>query len=367
MNIGILTSSRADYGIYLPLLRKLSQSKDIHLTIFAFGTHVSHFHGYTLNKIIEDNWGELVPVESMVLGDSPEAISTAMGLTTAKFSSIWQGYQKKLDQLICLGDRYEMFAAVGASIPFNIPVCHIHGGESSLGAMDNIFRHCITLMANTHFVSTETYARKVRYIAGEDAHVWNVGALSLDNLQSMKLLSTEEFQKQFDIDLQKPTILTTFHPETKAGERNLQYTDELLKAIEQTRDYQWVITMPNADTYSNNIREKLHQFNDKHDNVIGVENFGTLGYFSIMKHCRFLVGNTSSGILEAASLGKYVVNLGDRQKGRVCSENIIHVPLEKQAILDGISQAKQSGDFRGENVYWNGGASDRILAILSEK
>ena len=365
MNIGILTSSRADYGIYLPLLRRLSQGGSFKLFIFAFGTHVSHFHAYNIEKLIADNWGEVVPVESMVLGDSPEAISTAIGLTTIKFSSVWQKYEGELNLIICLGDRYEMFAAVSAAVPFNIPICHIHGGETSLGAIDNIFRHSLTQMASLHFVSTEQYAEKVRKLSDENAQVWNVGALSLDNIQQMELYSVSDFHRKFGIDLNIPSILTTFHPETKAGEKNLQYVEELIQAILLSRDYQWIITMPNADTFGNRIREKLNDIIDQNPSIIGIENFGTRAYFSAMKHCKFLLGNTSSGILEAASFCKFVVNLGYRQKGRACSENVIHTPINTAAILDAIARAASLGEYTGNNIYWNGGASDRIYNVLA--
>ena len=156
MNIAVLTSSRADYGIYLPLLKKLQSDPFFNLKIFVFGTHMSVFHGLTKNQIKEDGFEISREIESLVLGDSAEAISSAMGLTMLKFASVWAQEQNETDLIFCLGDRYEMFGAVMACVPFNIPVAHIHGGETTIGAIDNIFRHSLSLASKLHFVTTHT-------------------------------------------------------------------------------------------------------------------------------------------------------------------------------------------------------------------
>lgn len=361
MRIAVLTSSRADYGIYLPLLKAFTADSNFELSIIAFGTHLSHFHGYTLDQIKADGFENIETIESLILGDSETAISNAIGNTIINFSSFWKQHKNRIDLVFALGDRYEMFAAVAASVPFNIPIAHIHGGETTLGAIDNKFRHTITIMAEYHFTSTKMYADRVIKLGAKKNHVFNVGALSLDNLQNLRLLTIDEFKDKWHIDLSKSTILTTFHPETVSVERNYQYAQELSNALQQlSKTYQIVVTMPNADTMGMIIRKELDQLISRNSSIIGIENFGTLGYFSCIKHCTFLLGNTSSGIIEAASFGKYVINLGDRQKGRTQSENTIDVPVNKEAILNAVAAISKE-EYQGKNVYQHKIKSSKLI------
>ncbi|MEM6321133.1 MAG: UDP-N-acetylglucosamine 2-epimerase [Bacteroidota bacterium] len=366
MKIAVLTSSRADYGIYLPLLKKLEADDFFELEIIAFGTHLSTFHGYTLQQIRQDGFNVTHKLETLILGDSEIAIANAIGNTITRFSGLWEGLREKINLVLALGDRYEMFAAVAASTPFNIPIAHFHGGETTLGAIDNKFRHAISQMSTLHFTSTEAYANRVSAMIGDTANVFNVGALSLDNLMDFSLLSLEAFQQQFNIDLRFPTILTTFHPETVDIEKNVVYAQKLVEVFEQlaTR-YQVVITMPNADTLGGAIREVFKKIIGTNDKVIGVENFGTLGYFSCIKHCRFLLGNTSSGIIEAASFGKFVINIGNRQKGRARSRNIFDVPIEREAILNAVAMIEDHNyKFDGKNAYFQKNSSQKVVNLL---
>ncbi|PSJ72606.1 UDP-N-acetylglucosamine 2-epimerase (hydrolyzing) [Sphingobacteriales bacterium UPWRP_1] len=364
MKISLLTSSRADYGIYLPLLKKLSKNKQYKLQIIAFGTHLSPFHGLTIKNILSDGFKIAHSIESMVAADSAEAIATAMALTTMKFSSLWALLHKKTDLIICLGDRYEMFAAVSASIPFNIPVAHFYGGETTLGAIDNKFRHAITQMATYHFVATAQYAQTVAALTNNSPFIYNVGALSLDNLENIALINMEEFKSTYNIDMKNKTMLVTFHPETVSAELNYMYVKELISALSKI-SYQIIITMPNADTMGSRIRTELLLFAKQNPNrVFAIENFGTQGYFSCMALCSFLLGNTSSGIIEAASFGKYVINLGNRQKGRACSNNVLHTPIKCKNILAAIKQVEKLPPYSGDNIYYKGNASQKIIDIL---
>ncbi len=364
MRLYVLTSSRADYSIYLPLLKRLQADDRFDLQLIALGTHASVFHGSSLDRIRSDGFEVKQVIESLVLGDSSEAISSAIGLTTLKFSSFWAAEEGQVDLILCLGDRYEMYAAVLASLPFQIPVAHIHGGETTLGAIDNVFRHSLSLMSSWHFVSTEAYVDKIKMLIPESERVFHVGALALDNLGEIDLMAHDDFKETFGIDLTIPTILTTFHPETVSLEKNGSYARELAESINNLSDFQVVITMPNADTMGNEIRKVFQELITSSSHVIGVENFGTVGYFSIMKSCSFLLGNTSSGILEAASFGKYVINLGDRQKGRLCGENVFHCPVDAEAILTLSREIAAMGNYEGENIYWNGGAAAKIVEAL---
>lgn len=369
INLVVLTSSRADYGIYLPLLKKLEKSSEFDLSLIVFGSHLSRFHGFTLDTIKKDGFQIEAQVESLILGDTKEAISNAIGNTVTKFSSIWANLENKINLVMALGDRYEMFAAISALIPFNIPVAHLHGGETTLGAIDNTFRHALSIMSNYHFVSTENYAEKVSQIMGSKENIYNVGALSLDNIDELSLLSKKDFFNKFAIDLSTPTILTTFHPETVSAEKNGLFADILCEVFDfLTNRYQIVITMPNTDTMGTIIREKFNNLSKQNTKVITIENFGTRGYFTCMKHCTFLLGNTSSGIIEAASFNKFVLNLGDRQKGRATSGNILETPIKKEKILKQIENLENRKDFKfkGKNIYHLKNSADTIISKLNQ-
>ena len=366
MRVSVLTSSRADFGIYLPLLNSLNKDPYFDLNIIAFGTHLSHEHGFTLNNIIEHGFNVQHKVKN-IIGDTPKEIAEAMALTIKEFSEIWNVEKGKTDLIICVGDRYEMYAAVSASIPFNLSIAHIHGGETTLGSIDNIFRHSLTLMATYHFTSTESHSEKVIKLTNNMSNVFNIGSLSLDNIDTIQLLSIDEFKFKFNIDLTKPTILVTFHPETVLYENNEGYTKEICSTFEEMQNFQIVITMPNADTMGNIIRENFIHLSSKYNHIFSVENFGIQGYFSAMKHCKFLLGNTSSGILEAASFNKYVINLGNRQKGRTAGKNVLNVPIDKILILEMVKKVTNWGEFFGENIYkGTQPANQRIIEVLKK-
>lgn len=362
MKIGVLTSSRADFGIYLPLLKLLKADLFFELNIIAFGTHLSGSFGETIQEITASGFTVTTSVDTMPASDSPQDIAASMGKTITHFSDVWQN--NRYDYLIALGDRFEMFAACASALPFNIPIAHIHGGEETIGAIDNVFRHCITQMASCHFVTTETYKQRVVVLKGTDEHVYNVGALSIDNLTTLPLLSIEEFKQKFDIDLSKETILITFHPETVAFEKNEEYIKQLVAALEELSKYQLVITMPNADTMGNIIRKELLTFAEKKTNVFTLESFGAIGYLSCMKHCTLMLGNTSSGFVEASFFPKYVINLGKRQSGRIVSKNIRNCEIKKEAILEAIHAYETLVIPEKVELYGNGNAAQLIVKYL---
>ncbi|WP_276367355.1 UDP-N-acetylglucosamine 2-epimerase [Chryseolinea sp. H1M3-3] len=363
--IGILTSSRADYGIYYPLLKKLQSDSFFSLSVIAFGTHLSAKFGHTVDRIKEDGFIVTHELDTMPPNDSPEGVSIAMGKTILAFSSLW--VKEKFDVVLCLGDRYEIFAACASSIPYNVKLAHLHGGEETLGAIDDCLRHSITHMSTIHFTVAEPYRQRVVALKGSDKNVFNTGSLSIDNLKHLKLFTIEEFKKQFNIDLSIPTILITFHPETVSYEKNDWYVNELVGALEELTSYQLVITMPNADTMGNVIREKLNQFIGRSANAIGVESFGMLGYLSCMKHCSLMLGNTSSGYVEASFFPKYVIDLGTRQNGRIVTENIRKCDIEKTAILKAVNAYSYIQLPSKIDIYGSGESSDYIVKILKEK
>jgi GDP/UDP-N,N'-diacetylbacillosamine 2-epimerase (hydrolysing) len=258
-----------------------------------------------------------------------------------------------------------MAAAVLAGIPLNVRFAHIHGGESTLGAIDNIYRHTITLASKLHFVSTEKFADRIRELNGPQARCIVTGSLSLDNLKSISFLSIESFLEKWGIDLTIPSILTTIHPETVDYTLNETFARESVDALSVlTQSHQVIITMPNADTSGTVFRNAFNQlYMQIPGRVYMIENFGTQSYFTCMKYVDFLLGNTSSGIIEAASFGKYVINVGNRQKGRLSGKNVLHVPFNKSAILE--ASTKIAGKiYTGTNIYFKANASQAIIREL---
>lgn len=362
--ISVLTSSRADYSIYRPLLQLLQQQPGVKLQIVAFGTHTATEFGHTVDAIRNDGFHVEKELPFVLDATSPASVAFSMAKTMEDFSVVWQ--QLPANIIVCLGDRYEMFAAVAASIPFAIPVAHIHGGETTLGATDNIFRHSLTHMSTLHFTGTEAYREKVIALTGSEKGVFNTGALSIDNLNTLTLLSTEEFYTLFKVDLNKPTLLTTFHPETVSFEKNVCYAKELSAALEKlSRQFQVIITMPNADTMGNVIRAQMQSLAaSKSDKVFAFENLGTIGYLSAMKHCSMLVGNTSSGFVEASYFPKWVVNLGSRQSGRFLTKNIQSIPVEKDQIINTVMRLNERPVPSLAHPYGTGQAARQITKHL---
>lgn len=364
LKIGVLTSSRADFGIYLPLLKALADDVEVNLNIIAFGTHLSERHGYTLKNIQEHGFTNIATIDSLQPGDQPKDIANSYGITASRFAEFWA--QNNFDWVFALGDRFEMAAAVASSIPFQIPIAHLHGGETTLGAIDNIYRHAISLASTVHFVATETFKERLIHLLGDDKNIYITGALSLENLKSINLLNPKEFYEKWGIDLTVPTALVTVHPETIAFEANKIYADELKEAlIEISKHQQVLITMPNADTAGLIYRRLFEELGSMYPSIKTVENLGTESYFSAMNLSSILIGNTSSGILEAASFSKFVINLGDRQKGRLCSENVIHVPFIASDIL-AIFTKYNGQKFDGENLYFRPESVNRIVRTIKQ-
>jgi GDP/UDP-N,N'-diacetylbacillosamine 2-epimerase (hydrolysing) len=365
MKIGVLTSSRADYGIYLPLLQKLKKDAYFDLVIIAFGTHTSKFHGYTLEEIQKGGYETIHSLTTVLANDDETAVSTSFGLTALKFADFWSAHANKFDLVFCLGDRYEMAAAVEAGIPGGVRFAHLHGGETTLGAIDNIYRHQISLASELHFTATDQYAERVKELTALDEGVYVVGSLSLDGIEQIDLPEVNQLRREFELPTEEYALLT-FHPETLLPGQNEQLATAMYEGLRDlTKKIKLVITMPNADTYGSIYRKKLKALKALHPKqVCLVENFGKANYFSVMKNCRFLLGNSSSGIIEAASFGKFAVNVGNRQKGRVCSPNVLNCAFSCHAILNTSLTALEMGEYSGVNLYYREGAADKIIQKL---
>jgi GDP/UDP-N,N'-diacetylbacillosamine 2-epimerase (hydrolysing) len=364
--VTLLTSSRAEYSIYRPLLQLLKQEDNFKLQLVAFGTHTSGDFGNTINAIREDGFDIERELPFVLNGTSPKAIAISMADTMKQFADVWQTLPT--DLIICLGDRYEMFAAVAASVPFAIKIAHIHGGETTLGAIDNVFRHSITHMASLHFAGCEAYREKIISLTGSAKGVYNTGALSIDNLQSLTLLTKEAFYKQFGVDLNKQTLLTTFHPETVSFNSNDEYARNLSGALEKLADeFQVLITLPNADTMGNVIRKELEALTKKkNDKVFAFENLGTVGYLSAMKYCTIMVGNTSSGFVEASHFPKWVINLGHRQDGRQLTKNIVTIEVKTNLIVKTVKELIKLPVPQIQHPYGKGQAASAMMKHIME-
>lgn len=364
MKIAILTSSRADYGILYPLISKLYADKFFNVDIIAFGSHLSKISGKTKELILKDGFFIKYALDTSPKSDTPLDISNSMANTIKKFAKIWQNENYNL--VIVLGDRYEMFAACTSSIPFNVKIAHIHGGETTNGAIDDCFRNSITQMASIHFSAAEEYKNRIIELKNSNLNVYNTGSLSIDNFKNLKLLSIENFQNFFKIDLRVPTILITFQPETVEFEKNKKYISILTETLGELSKFQLVITMPNEDTMGIYIRKKLETFIKNNSNAIKVETFGTIGYLSCMKHCKMMLGNTSSGFIEAAFFSKYVINIGKRQDGRIVTPNIRSVEIDKAKILEAVKNFAKYKEERYNGIYGNGKSAEKIISILKK-
>lgn len=363
VKIGILTSSRADYSIYYPLIIKAMELPNTQVELIAFGTHLSKQHGYTIDHILADGFEVKHQLDHCyALNDSPMGISLAMANTSKVFAEFWN--ENQFDLVFCLGDRYEMFAAVSAAVPYQINISHLYGGERTEGAIDDCLRHAISLMSKWHFTACEDYKKRVEELTLQKNRTFNFGHLSIDNLKRLPLLSIEDLKVKTGVDFSRPTILCTFHPETINFNQNAVFANEITMAFNELNEYQILITMPNSDTGSQPIRDTFSKLSTTNINVYITENLGTIGYLSAMKHCSMMVGNTSSGFVEASFFPKTVINLGERQTGRIVTSNIINTKITKQEILSAISANRGNTYEEGKiQIYGNG---ETAISVCSE-
>jgi len=363
--IGVVTVARSDYGIYVPVLRRILSDPDLRLHLIVTGMHLSPEFGLTVEAIDSDGFEIGDRIEMLLSSDTPEGIAKSMGLGTIGMAQSYA--RKRPDILMVLGDRFEMHASALAALPFKIPVAHIHGGELTEGAIDDALRHSITKLSHLHFVSTEQYARRVIQLGEEPWRVTVSGAPSLDNLHSLKLLDAQELERQYGLNLNPPPLLVTFHPVTLEYEQTEWQMGELLGALSNI-EMPVIFTMPNADTGGRAISRMIKESVNTRALTRVVDTFGTQGYFSMMATAAAMVGNSSSGIVEAPSFKLPVVNIGTRQQGRIRPANVIDVGYDRSEILKGIKKATQP-EFREslrhlENPYGRGQAADTIVERL---
>ncbi|MDP2939779.1 MAG: UDP-N-acetylglucosamine 2-epimerase [Candidatus Omnitrophota bacterium] len=366
----IVTGSRAEYGILHPLLSKIKSDRGFQLQLIATGMHLSSEFGLTYKEIEKDGFKINEKVEMLLSSDTEMGIAESIGLGITGFADAFA--RLKPDLIVLLGDRFEIFAVAIAAFVMRLPIAHIHGGELTEGAMDDAFRHSITKMSYLHFTSTEEYRRRVIQLGESPERVFNVGALSIDNIRSTKLLKREELEKKLNFTFGKRNVLVTFHPVTLENNTAALQFKELLKALDDFKDLKIIFTKPNADTNGRVIIKLIDKYTrDNRNRAVSIVSLGTQMYFSTIKVVDAVVGNSSSGIIEVPAFGRPIVNIGDRQKGRIKAPSIIDCEPQKNAIYKGIVKAF-SVDFRQfckkvRNPYGDGNAAERITKIIKEK
>jgi UDP-hydrolysing UDP-N-acetyl-D-glucosamine 2-epimerase len=364
--VAVVTIARSDYGHYLPLLRRLVDTDGLRLHLIVAGAHLSPEFGHTVDVIEADGFEVAERIEMLRSSDSPLGIAESMGLGVTRFAESFA--RARPDVLVVLGDRFEMHAAALAALPFKIPVAHIHGGEVTLGAIDDALRHSMTKLSHLHFVATEEYGRRVIQLGEEPWRVVVTGGIGLDNVRSIPLLDRAELEAVVGLPLDEPTLLVTFHPVTLEYEDAEWQTGELLSALGEAA-LPVVFTAPNADTGGRSVRTLIEEWVASTERSTFVENLGTRAFFSLLSVAAAMVGNSSSGIIEAPSFELPVVNIGTRQEGRVRAPNVIDVGYGRAEVLDGIRQAGDPSfreSLRGMmNPYDAGGAAELIVDRLA--
>jgi GDP/UDP-N,N'-diacetylbacillosamine 2-epimerase (hydrolysing) len=349
------------------VLRAVQEANDLELQIAATGMHLSPEFGLTYRVIEQDGFHIDARVEMLLSSDTAVGTAKSLGLGVIGFADAWA--QLRPDLIVLLGDRYEMLAAAAAAMVARIPMAHIHGGESTEGAIDESVRHALTKMAQLHFVATEPYRRRVIQLGEQPERVFLVGGLGIDTLQRLTLLSREQLERSLDFALGKRNLLITFHPATLEEQAAQLQFGELLAALVALPDTHFIFTLPNADTESRTVTRMIEEFVAVHPGVAqAFTSLGQLRYLSCMKYCDAVVGNSSSGLTEAPSLKKGTINIGDRQRGRLRAASVIDCEPRAEAIGAALRRL-YSAPFQAElartvNPYGEGGASDKIVATL---
>lgn len=364
-NIGVVTVGRSDFGIYRPVLRAIQSDPGLELSLYVAGMHLNPEFGMTVGEIEAEGFPIAARIQTPMDGDEPLSVARAMGHGTAGMAQVLAAHAP--DILLVLGDRFEMYAAALAALPFNIPLAHIHGGELTFGAMDDALRHSLTKLSHLHFAAAETYAQRLRQLGEEPWRITVSGAPSLDNLCTLSPADPGEIHRRFGISLDPAPLLVTLHAETRSAMPAQTLVEATLAAIDET-GHAAVFTQANADPGSQAIMASIRDFVDSRDNAWLAPNLGTAGYFGLMQAAAAMLGNSSSGIIEAASFALPVVNIGSRQEGRLRAANVIDVPAVPGAIADAIRRATSPATHTAlaglQNPYGDGKAADRIIERL---
>ena len=366
--ICVLTATRAEYGLLKPLIRKLDNDADFDVRNAVTGMHLSPEFGMTVREIEEDGLSIDKKIEILISSDTPVALSKAMGLALISFSEYFE--ELKPDVLIVLGDRFETMAVCCAAMNARIPILHLHGGEATEGLIDEAVRHSITKMSYLHFASTQEYRHRIIQMGESPERVFCVGALGVENALHTELMSLAELEESIGIKLGDRFAVGTFHPVTLEDNTAGKQARALLEAIDRHPDITFLFTKANADTNGRVINSLLQEYADSYDNLYLVDSLGMQRYLSILCRARFVIGNSSSGLMEAPSFHIPTIDIGDRQKGRIAGATVIHCESDADSIDKAIRKA-EDGAFRDsirdvDNPYGDGNTSDRIVSIIRE-
>ncbi len=365
--IAVLTGTRADFGLLFWLIKTIHEDEDLALQLIVTGMHLSPEFDFTFREIEKAGFPITEKVEILLSSDSEIGISKSMGLGMI---SISEAYQRLCPNIIViLGDRFEAFAAAAAAMIAKIPIAHIHGGEATEGLIDEPIRHSITKMSHLHFTATEKYRQRVIQLGEQPERVFNVGTPGLDNISNLKLLSKQDFEDSIKFKIGYPTFLVTFHPVTlEENTASIQF-QELLNALNHYPNAKIIFTKPNADTNGRVIIKLIDNYASLHPTQsIAFSSLGQLRYLSALALVNAVIGNSSSGLIEAPSFNVATINIGERQKGRIKADSVIDCKPNENSIVSAINLAL-SNDFQSKikrvvNPYGKGGASEKIKTIL---
>jgi len=348
------------------LLGELKSAAGLELQLVVTGMHLSPEFGLTYQEIEKDGFVIDERVDVLLSTDTAIGVSKSMGLGLIGFSDTYT--RLKPDLLLVLGDRFEIFSAVAAAMIAGIPIAHLHGGESTEGAFDEAIRHSITKMSQLHFVAAEEYRRRVIQLGENPERVFLVGGLGVDAIKRIELLEKEALESSMDFRFGTRNLLVTFHPETMEKNGSIGQCSELLAALDQLEETHLIFTMPNADTGGRAVARMIDDFVSAHPTSRAYDSLGQLRYLSCMKFVDGVVGNSSSGLTEAPSMGVGTVNIGDRQLGRLKARSVIDVPAERDKILSAVRQMYTT-EFQlalatNKNPYGEGDAVEKIMEVL---
>lgn len=362
----IITGSRAEYGLLKNLIIKIKRIKNFQVKLIATGMHLSKKHGSTLKQIQNDRLKINYKIDLKLKGDSSSKVSKSIGTGIELFTKIFSS--DKPDLIIILGDRHEMLPPAIVSLIFNIPVAHICGGEITEGAIDNSIRHCLTKLSHFHFVSSDIHKKRVIQMGEAPKNVFLVGSLGHDAIKNTKFLSKKELEKELNFKFQKENILVTFHPVTLEKNTSKKQFKQILLALSNFSKMGIIFTMPNNDPGSKPIYDMIKSYVKKNKNSKFYLNLGNLKYYSCLKYSKYILGNSSSGIIEAPVFKIPTINIGDRQKGRVQFFSIIDCKPEKKSIIKAIKKAdllyKNNKLKNLKNPFYIPNSSTKISKIL---
>lgn len=335
--VAVFTGTRAEYGLLVPVLRQLEQSDHVEMSLLVAGAHLSLLHGMTIDAIVEDGFTIHGRVEMLLASDTPTAIIKSIGLATIDLGIRFEQLQP--DLLVVLGDRYEVLAAATAAVVAGIPVAHIHGGEVTEGAFDDSIRHAVTKLSHLHFVATEEFGQRVAQLGEDPSRIHIVGAPAVDVINAMSPVSRSELEHVLGLDLVSPLIVLAYHPSTIPGEDPLATTKEILKALDELDAGSIVCSLPNADPNFATIRQTLLEFAAERQNVCSVSSLGHERFLSLVRQADCVVGNSSSGLIEAPVLHTPSVNVGQRQHGRPLASSVISSSTDRIGVLEACRKA----------------------------